>query len=63
MQEFLNLIISAYGGAGLVIVGLLYAIRVLWKDNVDLRARNDKLTDRFLTISALSVGAKPENHQ
>lgn len=61
MEDFFKALLTSYGGPGLVIAGLLYALRVLWKDNVDLRARNDRMTERFLAISALSVGTKPEN--
>jgi hypothetical protein len=60
MLDFAKWLFATYGGPGLVIAPLLYALRTIWKDNVDLRARNDRMTDRFLAISAVSVGEKPE---
>jgi hypothetical protein len=48
MQDFVKSIVEMYGGCGLVVAGLLYAVRTLWKDNKDLRDRNDRMTDRYI---------------
>lgn len=48
MEDFIKTIGAMYGGCGLVVGGLLYAVRTLWKDNKDLRDRNDRMTDRYI---------------
>jgi hypothetical protein len=54
MDEFFKVIPATYGGPGLVIAGLLYAVRVLWRDNKDLRERNDRMTDRYIVERNIS---------
>lgn len=54
-QKILETVIANYGGSGLVIGALIYALRTLWVDNKDLRARNDRLTDRFIVRDAISA--------
>jgi hypothetical protein len=48
MEDFVKGIVAMYGGCGLVVAGLLYALRIVWRDNKDLRDRNDRMTDRYI---------------